>query len=60
MGNVKVRDESYRNPGRMKILRSLGNDEAMVDSASLLVVIYLLGKIGVPAAADMKTKDETF
>lgn len=60
IGKVKVRDESYRNPGRMKILRSFGNEDAMVDSASLLVVMYLLGRIGVPAAAEMKTNDEQF
>ena len=60
IGNVKVRDESYRKPGRIKMLRSLGNEDAMVDSASLLVVMYLLGRIGVPAAAEMKTNDEVF
>ena len=37
----------------MKMLRSLGKDEAMVDSASRFVSMYLLGRIGVPAAADM-------
>ena len=56
IGRVNNREESYRNPGRMKMLRSLGNEEAIVDSASLFVVMYRLGKIGVPAAADMKTK----
>lgn len=44
----------------MKILRSLGNEEAIVDSASRLVVIYRLGSIGAPAAAEMKTKEGTF
>ena len=32
----------------------------MVDSASRLVVIYRLGSIGAPAAAEMKTKEDTF
>lgn len=32
----------------------------MVDSASLLVVIYLLGRIGAPLAAEMNTKVGTF
>ena len=31
----------------------------MVDSASRFVVIYRLGRIGVPAAAEMKTKEGT-
>lgn len=44
----------------MKILRSLGNEEAIVDSASRLVVIYRLGSMGAPAAAEMKTKEDTF
>ena len=44
----------------MKILRSLGNEEAIVDSASRLVVMYRLGNMGAPAAAEMKTKEETF
>lgn len=43
----------------MKILRSLGNEEAIVDSASRLVVMYRLGSMGAPAAAEMKTKDGT-
>ena len=60
MGKVNVRDESYRNPGRIKMFRSLGNEEAIVDSASLLVVMYRLGNIGAPAAADMKAKEGTF
>ena len=57
---MKVRDESYKKPGRIKMLRSFGNEDAMVDSASLLVVMYLLGRIGVPAAAEMNTNDEAF
>lgn len=44
----------------MKTLRRLGNEDAMADSASRLVVIYLFGKIGAPAAAEMKMKDLTF
>lgn len=40
----------------MKILRSSGSEEDMVVSASLLVVIYLLGRIGAPEAAEMYTK----
>lgn len=47
-------------PGRMKILRSSGSLEEMIDSASLLVVIYLLGRIGAPAAAEMNAKVGTF
>ena len=42
------------------MLLILGNEEAIVDSASLFVVIYRFGRIGVPAAAEMKTKDGTF
>ena len=60
IGKVNVLEESYRNPGRRKMLRSFGREDAIVDSASLLVVIYRLGRIGVPAAAEMKTKDGTF
>ena len=41
------------------MLRSLGNEEAIVDSASRLVVIYLLGSMGAPAAAEMNTKEGT-
>ena len=44
----------------MKRHRSLGNEEAIVDSASRLVVIYRLGSMGAPAAAEMKTKQGTF
>ena len=40
----------------MKMDRSFGKAEAMVDSASRFVVIYRFGKIGAPAAADMKRK----
>ena len=43
----------------MKILLSFGRDDAIVDSASLFVVIYRLGSIGAPAAAEIKTKDGT-
>lgn len=53
IGSVKVLDESKRKPGRMNIFRSFGNDDAMVDSASRLVVMYRFGNIGVPAAAEM-------
>ena len=60
MGRVNDLDESYKKPGRMKILRNFGNDDEMVDSASRLVVMYLFGSIGAPAAADIKTKDGTF
>ena len=60
MGRVNDLDESYKKPGRMKILRNFGSDDEMVDSASRLVVMYLFGNIGAPAAADMKTKDGTF
>lgn len=44
----------------MKTLRSFGNEDAMVDSASRFVVMYLLGSMGAPAAAEMKTKEGTF
>ena len=43
----------------MKILRSFGSEDDMVDSASRLVVMYRLGRMGVPAAADRKTKEGT-
>ena len=39
----------------MKIERSLGREDAMVDSASLFVVMYRVGSIGAPAAAEMYT-----
>ena len=42
------------------MLRMLGNRDAIVDSASRLVVIYLVGSIGAPPAAEMKTKVPTF
>ena len=44
----------------MKMFRSFGKEEAMVDSASRLVVMYRLGSMGAPAAAEMKTKAGTF
>lgn len=59
-GTVKNLDESYKNPGLMKIFRISGNREAIVDSASRLVVMYLPGNIGAPPAADIKTKVLTF
>lgn len=37
----------------MNMLRSFGNDDAIVDSASRLVVIYRFGSMGVPAAAEI-------
>lgn len=39
----------------MKILRSPGSLDSMVVSASRFVVIYRLGSIGAPEAADMYT-----
>lgn len=42
------------------MLRILGNEEAIVDSASRLVSMYLFGSIGAPAAADMYVKEGTF
>jgi hypothetical protein len=39
MGNVNVRDESYMNGARMKIVRILGNVVLMIDSASRFVVM---------------------
>ena len=42
------------------MLLNFGNDEAIVDSASRFVLIYRDGRIGAPAAADMKTKVGTF
>ena len=42
------------------MLLSFGSDEAIVDSASRFEVMYRPGRIGVPAAADMKTKEATF
>lgn len=60
IGSVKDLDESYRKPGRMKILLSFGNDDAILDSASRFVVMYRFGSIGAPAAAETKTKEGTF
>jgi hypothetical protein len=53
IGNVNFLLESYKKPGRMKILRSSGSEEDIAASASLFVVMYLLGSIGAPAAADI-------
>lgn len=56
IGKVSFLLESNMNPGRTKMLRRSGSLEDMVTSASLLVDIYLLGRIGAPAAAEMYTK----
>ena len=53
IGIVNALEESYKNPGLIKILLILGKVDAMVDSASRFVDIYLDGSMGVPAAADM-------
>ena len=37
----------------MNTLRIFGNREAIVDSASRFVVIYLVGRIGAPPAAEI-------
>jgi hypothetical protein len=37
----------------MKMLRRSGKVDVMAASASLLVVIYLAGRSGAPAAAEM-------
>ena len=42
------------------MLRMLGKVEDIMDSASRFVEIYLDGRRGKPAAAEMYTKDETF
>jgi hypothetical protein len=42
--------------GLTKMLRSPFRLDDMVDSASLLVEIYLFGRIGAPADAEMYTK----
>ena len=47
--------ESYMNAGRIKILRRFESFDDIVASASLLVVIYLLGRMGAPPAAEMYT-----
>ena len=39
MGRVNSREESYRKPGLMNMLRSLGREEAIIDSASRFVVM---------------------
>lgn len=59
MGNVNFRLESKMKLGRMKILRSSGRVEAIVSSASLLVVMYRAGRTGAPAAAEMYTNAGT-
>jgi hypothetical protein len=59
IGNVNFRLESNMKAGRMKILRSSGRVEAIVSSASLLVVMYRAGRIGAPAAAEMYTNAGT-
>ena len=60
MGNVNFLLASYMNGGRMKILLSSGSCDAIADSASRLVVMYLLGRTGAPEAAEMKTNVGTF
>ena len=42
------------------MLRSCGKREDIVDSASLFVVMYRLGRIGAPPAAEIKPKVGTF
>ena len=56
---VNVLELSYRKPGRKKMLRSWGKEEAMVDSASRFALMYREGRSGAPAAAEMKTKEGT-
>ena len=41
------------------MLRIFGNLEAIVDSASLFVVMYRVGNIGAPPAAEMNTNVST-
>lgn len=60
IGKVIFRLESYRNPGRTKTLRSSGSCDAIVSSASRFVVMYRLGRIGAPPAAEMNTNVGTF
>ena len=60
IGNVNFRLESYMKAGRIKILRNSGKVAVIVFSASRLVVMYLDGRIGAPAAADINTKAGTF
>lgn len=59
IGRVNFRLESNMNPGLIKMLRSSGRVEVIVSSASLLVVMYLAGRTGAPAAAEMYTKAGT-
>lgn len=59
IGSVNFLVESYMNAGRIKILRRSESFDDMVASASLLVVIYLLGRMGAPPAAEMYTNVET-
>lgn len=59
IGRVNFRLESYMKPGLMKILRKSGRVEAIVSSASLLVVMYRAGRIGAPPAAEMYTNAGT-
>ena len=47
-------------PGRMNIERMEGKEEAIVDSAARFVVMYLWGRTGAPAAAEMYMKVGTF
>lgn len=60
IGNVNDLDESYRNDGLRKMLRISGKCFAIVDSAARFVVMYLAGRTGAPAAADMYTNAGTF
>ena len=60
MGKLSLRDESYMKVGLTKILRRFGSSDDMMASASLFVVMYLWGRSGAPAAADMNTKVVTF
>lgn len=60
IGSVNFLLESYMNAGRINILRRSGNLDEIVVSASLLVVMYLLGSIGAPPAAEIYPNVGTF
>jgi hypothetical protein len=52
-GMVNDRLESYKKGARIKIDRKEGKEVDMLVSAARLVVMYLAGRTGAPAAAEM-------
>lgn len=60
IGTVKALELSYINGALKNTLLNPGNSSAITLSASLFVVMYLLGSTGAPAAAEMYPNAPTF